>query len=182
MDKRLTIEKGLKILQDYGTPPHVQRHCLAVAKTASLICRALNEHGYELDVALAEGAGVLHDIARVEKDHWKRGADIVRELGYEEEAEIIGKHMTYTKYSPLDKINETDIVCIADRIVKENRYVGIDERIEYIANKALKQGYSEEEAQAIRDRMNISRIFVSELEKIIGRSMDDLCGGVNEEI
>ncbi len=179
MKKRISIEEGKRLLEEYGTPEQVRRHCLAVCRTASLIGRELNRNGYHLDIALIEGAAITHDIARAEDRHWERGAEIVRELGYEDEADIIFAHMNYIKYSPIERINDSDVVCIADRTVREDRFVGLDERIEYIIDKARSNGLTEEKAESIRKSMQASRIYLDELEKIIGMSLSDLCGEVN---
>ena len=48
-------QECLRLLKEYGTPEHVIRHCMAVADTAVRIGRALNEHGYHLDLELNTG-------------------------------------------------------------------------------------------------------------------------------
>ena len=58
-------QECLRLLKEYGTPEHVIRHCMAVADTAVRIGRALNEHGYHLDLELIQAAALIYDIARV---------------------------------------------------------------------------------------------------------------------
>ena len=83
--KHPTKEECQKLLNEYGTPAHVQRHCRAVAETAYTIAEELNKNGYNLDLDLIMAAGMLHDIARVEDRHWDVGADYMKELGLEGE-------------------------------------------------------------------------------------------------
>ena len=39
-------------------------------------------------------------------------------------------------FSDFDKLDETDLVCLGDRLVKEDQYVGLNDRIDYIIHKA----------------------------------------------
>ena len=75
---RLTIEQGLKLLHEYGTPEHVIRHCQAVTDAALAIADELNRCGMDFNLEVIEGAGIIHDIARVEDEHWKKGAEYAR--------------------------------------------------------------------------------------------------------
>lgn len=134
--KRLTEEECMKLLQEYKTPEHVIRHCKAVAEAAVKLATALNKHGYNLDIELIRGAALIHDIARVEEEHWNVGADIADKLGYHEEADIIRVHMMYTMNYNVDELKEVDLVCFGDRVVKEDVYVGLEQRMQYVMEKA----------------------------------------------
>ena len=177
MKKRLSSDEGLKLLKEYGTPEHVIRHCIAVTDTAVAIGRALNKAGYSLDIDLIQGAAIIHDIARVEDKHWEVGADIAKKLGYDDEADIIRVHMFYPEFSPIDKANETDMVCLGDRLVKEDRYVGLDERIDYVINKARKKGAGEDVINNILKKKHEAGEFIRGIERKTGRSIDDIALG-----
>jgi putative nucleotidyltransferase with HDIG domain len=125
-------EECLALLKEHQTPDHVIRHCIKVTDTALKIADALNQKGLSLDLGLIQGAGLIHDIARVEEKHWEIGAEIASELGYYQEAEIIRAHMFYNCNPNEDEINETDIICLSDRMVKEDEYVGLENRMHYI--------------------------------------------------
>ncbi|MEI3518953.1 MAG: HD domain-containing protein [Clostridia bacterium] len=140
--KHPTREECEELLEQYGTPEHVRDHCREVATTAFVIASALNEKGYDLDLELVLAAGLLHDIARVEDRHWDVGAGLMEKLGYEEESSIIRVHMRYSPFSPIAEVTETDMVCLGDRLV-EDTYVGLDSRIEYIIDKAKRNGQPE---------------------------------------
>ena len=164
-------EKCLELLADYGTPPHVIRHCLAVAETALRIGKALNEHGYSLDLCLLGSAALLHDIARVEENHAQKGAEIAEQLGYSEIADLIRCHMTYSTEPTQQNISEKDILCLADRMVKENVYVGIEERMQYILAKFKNDPAATER---ITRRLDEIRWLSKKIETTVGVSIDEL--------
>jgi HD superfamily phosphodiesterase len=170
-NKHPSREECLALLNQHHTPAHVVRHCVKVAETALKIGQALNDKGYELDLGLIQGAGLIHDIARVEDKHWDVGADIASELGYEQEAAIIKVHMHYNCDPDKREITETDIICLADRMVKEDEFVGLDDRMQYVLEKF--QG-DPEAVERISERIKDNRAFIGRIERIIGTSIDSL--------
>ncbi|MBR6799988.1 MAG: HD domain-containing protein [Firmicutes bacterium] len=165
-----------RLLNEYKTPEHVKGHCRAVADMACTVAEELNKHGFDLDTELILAAGLLHDIARVEDRHWDVGAELMDELGYHEEAKIIKVHMTYSPFSDINDVNETDLVCLGDRTVLEDEYVGLDKRIDYVIDKAKKNGNPQAEP-IILEKKKQTRGFISQIEDVIGMSLDDLMKG-----
>lgn len=163
----------MRYLNEYATPPHVVRHCKAVTDAAMKIAGELNKHGYDLNLDLIQAAGLMHDILRVEDDHDLLGAELIEDMGYEDEADIIRDHMKYSEFNSVDALTEKDIVCMADRIVKEDEYVGVDRRLEYILNKIKKRG-DYEAIKYVTAKMEGMRKLLSQIEDIIGMSMDEL--------
>lgn len=159
--------------KEHHTPRRVIGHCKAVSKTASAIGEKLNEKGYNLNIPLIQSAGWLHDIARVEEEHWKKGAEIVKNLGYPDVADIIEAHMFYRIDGSKEEIAELDLVCLADRMVKEDHFVGLDERMDYIIQKA--KGFPGAEEQ-IRKSFCSIRALKSRIEGIIGMTIEALMG------
>lgn len=170
-NKHPSREECLALLKQHRTPAHVVRHCVKVAETALKIGQALNDRGYGLDLGLIQGAGLIHDIARVEDKHWDIGADIASELGYDQEAAIIKVHMHYNCDPNKREITETDIICLADRMVKEDEFVGLDDRMQYVLDKF--QG-NQEAIERISERIKDNRAFIRRIERIIGASIDSL--------
>ena len=171
MKTRITEEEVRKLYEKYGTPDHVKAHCRAVADTGGKLADSLNKHGYNLDLDLIKGAGLAHDVARTGEEHWNVGADALEALGYCDEAKIIRVHMFYSPFNPVDKLNECDIVCLADRLVKEDKYVGLDERIEYILKKAPDKP---EVVSSILRRKAETEKLLEDIAKAIGQSVDSL--------
>jgi len=161
----------LELLENYGTPGHVVNHCIAVTETALRIAKALNAMGNSLDLSMLESAALLHDVARAEDNHSLRGAEFVESLGYCEIADLIRSHMTYSTDPKKIEISELDILCLADRMVKENTYVGIEERMDYILEKCKNDPVATERIKLRRDEI---RQLCQRIESLIGVSMDEL--------
>jgi putative nucleotidyltransferase with HDIG domain len=170
-DKHPSKEECMALLKEYQTPEHVIRHCLKVTETALKIAVALNEKGENLDLELIQGAGLIHDIARVEDKHWEIGADIAYQHGYDKESEIIRVHMHYICDPQKPSLNETDILCLADRMVKEDEYVGLERRMQYILDKFKENS---EAVARISERIKDNKALIHRIEKAIGTSIDSL--------
>ena len=170
MFHRICLKDAERLYERCQTPPHVIAHCREVTRVACGIAEQLNLHGYHLDVELVRGSGLVHDMARTCEEHWNVGARILRELGYEEEADIVEHHMFY-QFNSLDRLTETDMVCLGDRLVKEHDYVGVDERFQYIMDKAPDRPDVQERLTRRREEM---RSLLNQIEDMIGISMDAL--------
>jgi uncharacterized protein len=166
-----TRETCLELLESHGTPPHVIRHCMAVCDTAVRIGKALVEKGVILDLPLLEAASLLHDIARVEENHGVKGALIAERHGYHQVAKLIKCHMFYAMDPNKEKITELDLLCLADRMVREDEYVGLDDRMQYVMDKLVAAGVNTER---FLHRIEENRLMKERIEKIIGKSIDDL--------
>lgn len=164
-------DKCLELLKTYKTPTHVINHCKAVSEIALQIAKALNDKGCELNLGLIEAAALLHDIARVEDNHGLKGAMIAEKHGYNEVAELIKLHMYYITDPYKERLNEQDILCLADRMVKEDEYVGLEVRMQYVLDKF--KG-NKEATERIMQRLEENRILKSRIEKIIDMKMDQL--------
>ena len=171
MAKRITKEEVYELFDIWNTPAHVIAHCNAVSKVGVILAEALNRNGYNLDVELVRGTGLAHDVARVHQDHGGVGCNILKALGYDDEAEIIKVHMYYLKFNSVENINECDIVCLADKLVIEDKYVGLDKRFDYIIKKA---NADEEINRRIRYNRDRLREFIKDIEAKIGQTFDEL--------
>ncbi|MEG0392290.1 MAG: HD domain-containing protein [Anaerovoracaceae bacterium] len=171
---RLSREECFQLLKDYGTPEHVIAHCRAVAKVATTLGMKLKEKGVNLDLNLIESSALLHDIARVEPEHEKVAAAFLEKKGYPEQARIIALHMHYSAFHEVFQIDETDLVCLGDRVCKEDRYVGVEERMAYILNKAKDNPKA---VEIIKIKKRELQEFVSKIEAFLGCSLDQLMKG-----
>ena len=174
MRKHLTDEEVNMIYEEFQSPPNVIGHCRAVADTALKIAQALNDHGSNLDLAVIRGAGLVHDAARTKARHWDVIADKLAEMGYPEESVIVRAHMTGTGYHDISEVSELDMIWLGDRLVKENEYVGIDERFEYIIEKAKKFGATDENLAQIEDSKRRMQHLMDQIAEEIGQSIDSL--------
>ena len=134
--KTLTQKECFFLLEKEATPERVIRHCCKVSEVATLLGRALNQQGMNFDLDLIRVSGTLHDIARAKDEHWNVGAKILSSLGYHREAHIIKHHMNHTPTTRINLLTELDLICLADRTVLEDEFVGLDKRMDYVLNKA----------------------------------------------
>lgn len=95
---------------------------------------------------------------------------MLKAKGYVREAEIVKDHMHYN-FIPDKPISEADIVALADRLVKEDRYVGIDSRISYLIHKVH---WSQERAAGLLLKKKETETFIDHIEDIIGKSISGL--------
>lgn len=104
----------------------LRRHGRAVAAVARTIATRLSERSVRIDRQLVIAASLLHDIAKGEPGHAEAGATIIASLGYPAVADIIRQHMAmaFDGTTP----NEAAIVFLADKLVRMDRRVSLEER------------------------------------------------------
>ena len=180
----------LKALEEYGTPSNVVGHCKAVAAVGYVLGKAMNAVQKNadntangpglLDLDLILAAGLLHDIARVEEEHWTAGDEFCKSKGWLRVVDIVRQHMTYDPFNGFSDFDETDVVCLADRLVIDDRYAGLDRRMDYIINKAKKNGHDEYIPHILRKKNDIKKL-INEIEEYIGISLDDMMSDIDYE-
>ena len=165
-------EKQQELFAKYNTPEHVQRHCDEVARVSVLIAEELNERGFELNIEELRGAALVHDVLRTEKEHDRLGAEVLINMELPHEAELVRRHMTYHPFNHADRFEEIDVLCLADRLVKEDCYVGLDERMQYLIDKP---GKTPERTERILKAKAHTQDIIDELEGVLGMTLDELC-------
>lgn len=171
MNKRISITECEELYEKYATPAHIRRHCKAVCRAALILARELNLYGFNLDLELIRGAALLHDLVRLKENHAGEAAKILLDIGYQEEAAIILVHMDYDMAKTLSDISEVDLVCFGDRVVREDEFVGLSARMEYVVEKA--RG-NEAAINRIRSREKETELLLKEIEQLIGMSIEEL--------
>ncbi len=166
-------DECFKIMIEYGTPEHVKQHCNAVSIVAEAIAVALNSRGLELNIPLVIAAGCLHDLARVHSKHERVGAEYLDSLGLDEVADTIRNHTFHKIVNTKFAITEEDVLCIADRLVIENQYVGAEKRMAYIAKKAVKK-FGEAKLQEIEKWSKVFIKYITDLEAFIGHALPSI--------
>ena len=142
-ENKLSPEICMKMLTVLNVPENIIRHVRAVRDKALEIAEKLNLKGLKLDLKLIENSALLHDICRTEKHHAAAGAELVKALGFKEEADIIRQHHDLES----SDIDEAAVVYLADKLIKEDRPVSLDERFMLSADKCKSP-----EAMATHDR------------------------------
>lgn len=115
------------MLEAADTPEPTRRHSRVVARLAVDIAARLTAGGHALDTAAVRAGALLHDIAKGEPDHAAAGARRVAAFGFAEAAEIVAAHMECA-IEPGQPIDPRHVVFLADKLVKGEQRVGIEER------------------------------------------------------
>lgn len=166
-------EECHKILREYGTPEHVIRHAETVAKVSVEIGNELISKGLKLNINLIESAAYLHDIARTKSKHELVGARYLHNLGLCDVSEVIKDHTFHKISEDIDEINEVDVLCIADRTIIEDKYVGPRKRMNYIMNKAVLK-FGEERREELNLKAESFINFIERLEEFIEKKIPDI--------
>ncbi|MBR3212566.1 MAG: HD domain-containing protein, partial [Firmicutes bacterium] len=168
--KRLTAEDCERLYSEFSTPPHVIAHCKAVGDAGALIAEALNAGGMDLDEELIRISGYAHDVMRLVDKHDERAGEMLEERGYLRESNLVMHHMSHSFY--IDKApDETDILCLADRLILEHSYSGIDKRIDYLIHKFA---VTPERTERLIKAREETRRYMDKLEETMGKTFDDL--------
>ncbi len=152
------------------TPEPVRSHCRAVSELAVRIGMALNQAGCSLNLELIKSGALLHDVARTRPDHAREGAKLLRKEGYPEVAEIIARHHDLQRpYSP-GKPDETEVVYLADKLVKGSCEVSLEER--FLESRKKCEAQEEPARQAALEAQNRryckAKQVLAKIEEVLG--------------
>lgn len=150
--------------------PAVTAHGEAVADMALRMGRALNAAGFTLNLELIDAAARVHDMTRGAPDHARRGAQLLRELDMPAMAEIVATHMDLT-VAEQDPIREAEVVFLADKLIAEDRFVGLEARY---GSRLAAHGTDDGVLAAIRTKLESARRAAARVERAIGRSPETL--------
>lgn len=138
------INECARLMEQYKMLPNIRHHSLVVARIADLLVTSLQGriNGHELpNRQLCICGALLHDIAKTpcldgSCDHARTGAEICLQHGYPELAAIVEEHVILKDHNP-DRYRSggftaREIVYYADKRVRHNEIVSLDERLDYI--------------------------------------------------
>ncbi|MHB1652633.1 MAG: DVU_1551 family NTP transferase [Desulfitobacteriaceae bacterium] len=155
-----SVEECYLLLEQFKVPERVRQHGLAVAAVACELGRQLNAAGCRLNLELLYAAGILHDMAKGEREHAQAGARLLTQ--YPAVAGIVAVHTDIT-LEPDQDLSEKDIIYLADKLVQEDQLVGLQIRfgpgLEKFKNEpVLRQKVLErwQNAHAIKERIEES--------------------------
>lgn len=158
------------ILAKMKVPDVVVAHSRLVAEVAQKIASRLNENGLHLSLNLLFAAGLLHDLAKGRPNHADYGAKMINKLGYPKVAKIVAAHMDMNVGEEL-LLDETAILYLADKMVKNDHIVSIHERFQYSMDKYAKDATV---FAAVMKRLFTAQSVAQAVERIAGISMDDV--------
>ena len=117
------VEECLCLLENSPlADERIMAHCIKVAETAVKIATSLDQDAPLLDIPCIEAAALLHDIARKSPDHAAKGAEMLKEMGFTDIAEMVSSHMDL-RTAPDTPLNEKEIVYFADKLVRGDQVV-----------------------------------------------------------
>lgn len=142
-----TKEECLKLLKDNNVPGNIVAHLKAVCDFSLKVCGILKRKGIHVNRELVAAGALLHDLKKLSpNDHVVEGFEYISSIGFPEVAEIIKKHglAHLDKREFVPKTWEEKVVFYADKRVKNDRIVSVDERFEYIKQRYKKDDVEKE--------------------------------------
>ncbi len=132
-----TAAECFRLMDEYGMYDNIRAHSVLVARVAERLACDLVEGGAALVVEVVVAAALLHDIAKTPclangGDHAAQGAAICRAHGFDELVEIVGEHVVLADGVSRHHCREKEVVYYADKRVKHDAVVDLDERLDYI--------------------------------------------------
>lgn len=149
-------------------------HGLAVARVALRLGEELNRHGGSLDLDLIHNAALLHDIGKGQPAHEERGGEMLAELGLSRLASIVASHRDVPPPAS-GVLTEKEVVCLADKLVRCDRRVGVEERF---GEKLGLYSLDAHACRAIRGRMNNALALRGLVERFCAQGIEEMLEGV----
>jgi putative nucleotidyltransferase with HDIG domain len=148
------------------------RHGRKVADIAERIGQALVASGLQMDLALIRAGALLHDVGKGQKDHAERGAAMIADLGFARVSRIVGAHTNLVP-DPEGRIAETEVVFMADKVVRGDTVIPIAERFA----EPLERWADDPSAVAIiEQRRQVAYLIKARLEARLGRTIEAVIG------
>lgn len=161
-----SVDECYCILNLYHVPNNIIRHCKEVSRITLNILNKLNENGYNFNKNVMQASALLHDLARMEKNHADAGAKILKDLGYEKVGNIISTHMDI-EVDEREDITENEILYLADKVIKEDKFLKLQERL---SEYSLKFADNFQALNKIRNRFNEAEKIQKKIENIVGKN------------
>ncbi len=141
------LDECASLMDKYKMLSNIRGHSLVVARITDLLITGLQAGGdlKQLpDRQLCVSGALLHDIAKTpcldgSCDHALAGAKICLEHGYPEIAAIVEEHVILKDHDPgryeIGIFTAQEIVYYADKRVRHDKIVNLDERLDYIIER-----------------------------------------------
>lgn len=132
---KLDYMRCILLLKEHNTPKNIFLHSRKVNAIAKLIASKLIEKGIDINLELVDFASLLHDIAKFNTlndrniSHTLEGGKILDKSGFKTIANVVAKHGLYAVLNGKLETWEEKIVNYADKRVKHDELVSIEERL-----------------------------------------------------
>jgi uncharacterized protein len=135
-------KRCMEVLDEVGMPEKIRAHSLQVNGVAMFLARKIMDRGIPVDPGLVDSASLLHDIDKhillskgTQKGHGELGAEMLIEMGFQELAPAVRRHVLCNILHDAPGSWEEKIVHYADMRVVKDRVVPLEQRLEYIRNR-----------------------------------------------
>lgn len=129
--RRIPLPEECEALWELAeTPLQTREHCKAVAEGACLMAEALNKNRKQqtpLNLNVVNCAALMHDVAKLKRNHEAAGAAILAGYGFSGIADIVAAHRD-TDIKPDSPLTEQEIVFLADKLFQGTTPVSLDQR------------------------------------------------------
>ena len=164
-------EKECKAILDIaGTAENIRRHCCKVAGVAVDIAEALAIAGRRVDIEAVRAASILHDIAKGQPEHDITGGQMLGNIGFARIGDIVAIHTDLAVGKTTASL-EAKIVYLADKFVRDEELVSIEERYHSAEEK---YGMIPEIADKIQQYKQRALSVKKEVETLLGYSPDKI--------
>jgi len=149
----------------------IVRHCKKTSETAVLLARSLKKDQTNINLDLVKIAALLHDMARDNRNHAYCGSEILKEMGYEQLADIIGDHMDI-QVNPETAITEKEIVYFADKLTVHDRLeTNFQKRFDEKLNVYKDSNTT---VKAIENRLESAQIICNKIEDSAEKTLSEI--------
>lgn len=162
-------DECFRIIREYEMLPNIIDHSVQVKNVSIAIYENLRDREL-ISRELLIAAALLHDIAKTrsiknrEMRHDMIGGEMLREMGFNEIAEIVENHVVFTGYLPDGPLTEKEIIYYSDKRVMHDKIVTVHARVDDLVER---YGINDR----VRELIIRNREFVLELEAKIARYM-----------
>jgi putative nucleotidyltransferase with HDIG domain len=144
-------------MEEVEMPCHIRIHSAMVAEIALFLGRHLNGYARGLDLGLLEAGALLHDIGKPQslatgQRHHDLGAAMLDAWGYGSLAPIVRDHVAMDLGRATGPITESLLVNYADKRVKHDAIVTLEDRFEDLIVRYARSG---EQAMDMRERLGL---------------------------
>ncbi|HMK42881.1 MAG TPA: alpha-ribazole phosphatase [Dissulfurispiraceae bacterium] len=164
-----TINECKALWEQHNVLDKTITHCRIVAEFGRLMAIHLNCAGHRLNAEAVSAAGMVHDIAKGQRNHAGIGAEILRDAGFDRIADIVATHMDIVLRS--EDIDESQVLYLADKCVCGADFISLEKRLE----QSLRRFADQPEAlSSATKRLQTARVIQERVERCLGMSLTAL--------
>ncbi len=154
------------LLSYFEVEENIIKHCKKVKEVCVDLVEEINKDKQIINIEIIKCAAMLHDMKRDNKNHAKVASNILNDLGYKQIGYIIKNHMELEE-NLQNLVNETTILYFADKLVKEDKFIGLEKRFlekldKFEDNKEIKENIMKKYNRTLTIKSNIISIIGNE--------------------